>query len=54
MRARMGPKQAVVAIAHKIARVIYLMLTTRTPYQDVGSDSYGAQVREREVVYLRR
>ena len=31
MRARLGPKQAIVATAHKIARMVYHLLKTRIP-----------------------
>lgn len=35
MRARLGPAQAVTAAAHKLARIIYHLVTTREPY-DAG------------------
>lgn len=34
MRARLGPPKAITATAHKIARIVYGMLTTRTPYDE--------------------
>lgn len=54
MRARLGPKQAIVATAHKIARVFYQMLKYRTPFQDLGADEYERRTREREVANLRK
>jgi transposase len=34
MRARLGPKQAIVATAHKIARTVYHVLKRREPYRE--------------------
>lgn len=34
MRARLGGPQAITAAAHKLARIIYHLLTTRTPYDE--------------------
>jgi transposase len=34
MRARLGPPKAITATAHKIARIVYGMLTTQTPYDE--------------------
>lgn len=53
-RAQLGPQQAIVATAHKIARTVYAMLTSRTPYQDVGAETYEAKYREQELNYLKR
>jgi transposase len=39
-RARLGPKQAIVATAHKVARVFYHMLKARTPFQPLSQDEY--------------
>ena len=54
MRARVGPKQAIVATAHKIARVFYQVLKHRTPFEDLGADEYELRAREREVANLRK
>jgi len=54
MRARLGPKQAIVATAHKIARVFYHMLKYRTPFQDMGGEEYERRAREREIANLRK
>ena len=34
LRARLGPASAITAVAHKLARIIYHLLTTRKPYDD--------------------
>lgn len=48
MKVRRGPKQAIVATAHKIARAFYHILKHRTPYHDLGGDEYERQARARE------
>jgi transposase len=49
MRSRVGPKQAIVATAHKLARCFYHMLKTRTPFHDLGGAEYERQARERDL-----
>ena len=34
MRARVGPAKAITALAHKLARIVYHLLTTREAYDD--------------------
>ena len=53
-KARLGPAQAVVATAHKIARTVYVMLKNKVEYRDLGADEYDKQYREREIKYLER
>jgi hypothetical protein len=53
-RAQLGPAQALVATAHKIARTVYFMLKYKVPYQDIGAEGYESQQRQRELVYLKR
>jgi len=36
--ARKSHKKAIVAIAHKLMRIIYFMLSRREPYRDPGVD----------------
>jgi transposase len=54
MRAKHGAAQAVVATAHKLARIVYHMLKYRQDYQDLGADYYEQQYRERVVRNLTR
>jgi transposase len=54
MKARLGPKQAIVATAHKIARTFYHMLKHRVPFQDLGAEEYERRARERELANLRK
>ena len=54
MRARLGPKQAIVATAHKIARIVYHLLKTREPYREESATEYDQKRRERELKHLAR
>jgi len=53
-RARLGPEQAIVATAHKIARAYYHVLKHRTPFRSLSADAYEQQVRQREVAHLKK
>ena len=52
--AQLGPAQALVATAHKIARAVYFMLKYRVPFEDIGAEGYETQQRERELTSLQR
>lgn len=54
MCARHGPGTAIVATAHKLARIVYFMLKNRTEYRDRGADYYEAQYRQRAIRNLKR
>ncbi|HEY5863974.1 MAG TPA: IS110 family transposase [Candidatus Tectomicrobia bacterium] len=54
MQGRLGPAQALVATAHKIARTVYCMLKNRVPYHDIGAAEYNQRFREREIHYLQK
>jgi transposase len=54
MRARLGPKQAIVATAHKIARTVYHLLKTGEPYREESAAEYDRKRRERELKHLAR
>ncbi len=54
MRSRLGPKQAIVATAHKIARTVYHLLKTREAYREESAAEYDRQRRERELKHLTR
>src|SRR3546814_15800421 len=40
LRARLGAPKAITATAHKLARIFYRMLPTKTPFRDTGQDKY--------------
>jgi transposase len=54
MRARLGPRQAMVATAHKIARIVYHLLKTGEPYREEGATEYERKRCERELKHLTR
>ena len=41
---RRGHKKAIVAVAHAILRIIYVLFTRREPYRDSGFDYEAAKV----------
>jgi transposase len=54
MRAKLGPQQAIVATAYKIARTVYAMLKNRSAFQDIGAVEYEGRQREHELKALQR
>ncbi len=54
IKARHGAPKAVVATAHKLARIIFHMLKHRVDYHDPGADQYIAQQRERAIKRLHK
>jgi transposase len=54
MAARKSKAQAVGATANKLARIIYSMLKTATPFKDIGEDAYTTAQRLRAIKNLRR
>lgn len=49
IRARSGPKEAIVATAHKIARTFYFMLKRCQPYRETDLETYLKAQRDRDV-----
>jgi len=54
MCARMDKPRANTAVAHKLARMIYFMLTRGEDYVDQGQQRYEEQQRQRSIAALRR
>lgn len=54
MRAKLGPQQATVATAHKIARVVYHLLKNHEPFAETTVAEYTQQCRDRELRFLER
>jgi transposase len=48
IRARRGPKKAIVAVAASMLTAIYHMLKDGTMYQDLGPNHFGARDKERQ------
>ncbi len=53
-RTQIGPAQAQVATAHKIARTVYYMLKYKVPFDEIGTQGYETQQRQRELSHLQR
>jgi len=49
MKARMGTPAAITATAHKLARLVYAMLSHGTEYVDAGQDYYERQYKRRVI-----
>ena len=54
MRARLGPAQATVAVAHAIARVVYRMLKYKVEYETISVEEYEKQYKEQQLKYMKR
>jgi transposase len=54
LKGRLGPAQALVATAHKMARTVYHMLKDHVPYHDIGAAEYNKRFRERELQHLQK
>jgi transposase len=54
MRAKHGAKHAIVATAHKLARILYVMLRDRKPYDQVSAEEYTQRERNRELDRLQK
>lgn len=54
VRSRLGAPKAITATAHKLARIIYRMMTEGVDYLELGENYYEQQYRERVEESLRR
>jgi transposase len=54
LKARHGAPKAIVATAHKLARIIYHMLKNRVDYKDRGADYYNKQHKEQAIKRLEK
>jgi hypothetical protein len=54
LKGRLGAAQAIVATAHKLARLVYSMLKHGTAYVQQGLGAYEQQYRERSAAGLAR
>lgn len=52
MRARLGAPKAITAAAHKLARILYRMLTNGQNYREAGENYYEQQYQDRVVANL--
>ena len=54
MKSRVGPAQAMVATAHKMARVVFHMLSKGEDYRPLGAADYEQQFKEQQIQFLKR
>lgn len=54
IKARRGDKRAIGAVAHSLAKIIYHVLKTKEPYQDLGYHYYDRRNREARARRLKR
>ena len=54
MRAKLGTAQAITATAHKIARILYHVLSTKEPYAETVFHRYDEQAQRRAEMRLRK
>jgi len=52
MKARLGKKGGVVATAHKIARIVYVMLSTKQPYNESIIENEQEKWKKQRIKYL--
>ena len=53
-RARKGPRAALTATAHKLARILYPLRSHRDPYQPPKPADYDQRMRQRELALRKR
>jgi transposase len=54
MRAKLGPPKAITAAAHKLARIVYHLLSTRQPYDETVFAYQQSQSRRHAEIRLRK
>jgi transposase len=54
LRSRDGAASAITAIARKLAIIVYTMIKTGRPYEDIGAEAYNGRFQEKLVASLRR
>lgn len=54
LRARLGPAQATVAVAHALARVVYRMLKDKVEFNPLSAAAYEQQYQAQQLKYLQK
>src|SRR5262249_22321306 len=54
LKARLGPAKAITAVAHKMARQLYVMIKTKTRYVELGNKYYEERYRDRVLKNLKK
>ena len=52
LKSRLGAPKAVTAVAHKLAKLVYALLSTGRPYTDEGAATYEQRFREHQLQRL--
>jgi transposase len=54
LKSRLGPKKAIVAIAHRIAKAIYHIIKDGVPFKDLGDKYLAQQNKEAKLRYIKK
>jgi len=54
LKAKIGAPKAITAVAHKLARLIYFLITNGVQYVEIGVEAYERRYRDRAISNLRR
>lgn len=54
MRSRIGTAKAITATAHKLARILYIMISEKKQFVEYGQDAYERQYKERALAKVKR
>ena len=54
LRGRLGPKKAIVAIAHRIAKATYHIIKDRVQFKDLGDKWLSEQNKEAKLRYIKQ
>lgn len=54
MKSRLGPAQAITAAAHKLAKLVWMMLTYESSYEEMGSKEYERKHQQRRKSWILR
>jgi transposase len=54
LRGRLDNRQATVACAHAIARVVYRMLKYKVEYETISVEEYEAKYKEQQIKYMKK
>ena len=54
MRSRLGTAKAITATAHKLARILYIMISEKKQFVEFGQDAYERQYKERTLAKIKR
>jgi len=54
MRSRIGTAKAITATAHKLARILYMMISEKKQFVEFGQDAYERQYQDRALAKVKR